>query len=270
MTKEERDKIKFTMPDKSNAYKLLNNIAFGASNAKFNPMYDPHQANNICISGQILLMQLALDLEPHAKIVQLNTDGVLYIPYNKSKCEEVCEKWAIRSKIELDTDIFKGLYQKDVNNYIAVEDSGKLTVKGAYVNQTTVNGHKPRSLKNSSKIIDDAVVSYFVHGTSPEKTILDANDKIDFQIIRKTGRTYDGTVYEYMGKDYPCNFVNRVYATTDKRHGKLYKVRDDGTRSLVPSLPDNCMLANKNEFDMSKLDRQYYIDEAWKRIKDFK
>lgn len=268
--KTNRDVVKFTDPDKANAYKLLTNIAFGASNAKFNDMYDPHQANNVCVSGQLMLMQLALNLAPYAKIVQLNTDGVLYIPYNQSECQRVSKEWSEKTSMGLDTDVFKALYQKDVNNYISVEEDDSITVKGSYVRQTTINGNKPRTLTNTSKIIDDAVVNYFVNGISPEKTIIDCTNRLDFQIIRKTGRTYDGTVYEYNGKDYPCNYINRVYATKDTRHGKLYKVRKDGTRSQVPSLPDHCELSNKNTFDMVNLDRQYYIDEAWKRIKDFK
>ena len=60
----DRVAVKFTDPDKADAYKLLINIAFGASNAEYNKMYDPHQANNICIAGRLMLKDLELRLEP--------------------------------------------------------------------------------------------------------------------------------------------------------------------------------------------------------------
>lgn len=266
----DRVAVKFTDPDKADAYKLLINIAFGASNAEFNNMYDPHQANNICIAGQLMLMDLALRLEPYTKIVQINTDGVAHIPIDKDMCDKIAKEWEQDTRMSLGRDVFKAVYQKDVNNYIMVEENGNLTVKGSYVRQTNVNGHKARTMRVNNRIVDNAVVNYFVNGVSPELTVHRSQDKMDFQIIKKTGSTYDGTVYEIFGRDKPCNKINRVYATTNRSWGRLYKVRHlEGTRDLVPSLPQHCWLANKDEFDLRDLDRQYYIDEAWKRIRDY-
>ena len=44
---------------------------------KNNPLYDPRQANRVCIYGQLLLTDLIEKLEPYCEITQSNTDGVL-------------------------------------------------------------------------------------------------------------------------------------------------------------------------------------------------
>lgn len=266
---DERVKIKKSNPVRSNILKLILNTTFGGSKAEFNDLYDPHNANNICISGQLMLVSLIHQLGDSIELLQSNTDGVLVIPKDKERVKEVVSKWEKETGMGMGIEIYNKLFQKDVNNYIAVEESGHITVKGAYVSQTTVNGNKPFSIRRTGKIIDDAVVNYFVNGVLPETTINNCNDKLDFQLIRKTGRTYDGTVWENKGVDVEANWVNRVYASKNKSYGKLFKVRDDGTRATVPSLPDHCYLANVDDFDLRDLDRQYYIDEAWKRIKDY-
>lgn len=192
----------------------------------------------------------------------------MVIPHNRSEVKRIAEEWEKIHRMTLDIDVFKSIYQKDVNNYIAVTPDDEIEALGGYVRQTTLNGHNPRSLRNTEKVVDDAVVNYFVNGVSPEKTIIDCNNKTDFQMIRKTGRSYDGTVWEVNGKDIPVQLVNRVYATKDTRYGKLYKV-DSTRRDTVPSLPDHCYVANKDDFDFRNIDRQFYIDRAWDRIRQF-
>ena len=265
----DRVTVKKSDPAKSEAYKLIINIIFGASGAKFNQMYDPHQANNICVGGQLLLMDLALRLEPYTKIVQVNTDGVAHIPINRTMCNFMAREWEQDTGLSLGRDNLKAIHQKDVNNYIVINEDDSLTVKGAYVLQTRVNGHKPRTLKMSGKVIDDAVVNYFVHGISPEVTVGNCEEQLDFQIIKKTGSTFEKTICYIDGKEVKIQKINRVFATTDKSRGTLYKVREDGSKSLVPSLPEHNWVANEGVFDMKHIDRQYYIDEAWKRIKDY-
>lgn len=56
-----------------NILKLVANTTFGASKAKFNDLYDPRQANNICIAGQLMLVDLIESVKDYAKIIQLTT-----------------------------------------------------------------------------------------------------------------------------------------------------------------------------------------------------
>ena len=65
---------------KSQILKLPLNTTYGCEKAKFNDMYDPHNSNNVCIAGQLMLTALVELLEPYCKIIQSNTDGIIIIP----------------------------------------------------------------------------------------------------------------------------------------------------------------------------------------------
>ena len=266
---DERVRIKKSDPVRSDVLKLILNTTFGASKDEFNPLYDPRQANNICISGQLLLIDLIHKLGDNITLLFSNTDGILVIPHDKDEVKRIKNEWERTHGLNMEIDVISELYMKDVNNYIAVEPNGKLTLKGGYVAQSTINGNKPWGLRRTDKIVADAIVNYFVNDISPEKTIMDANDKLDFQLIRKTGNTFDHTVHEINGLDHRVQNVNRVYPTKDKRYGKLFKV-DSERRNVVPSLPEHCYVANKDNFDFTNIDKTWYIDRAWERINDYK
>lgn len=258
--------------DRANILKLILNTAYGAHKAKFNKMYDPRNANNICVAGQVMLVELAEKLEPYVTIIQKNTDGILFIPHDKVKIREIINDWEQRTRMNMEIDKFKKINQKDVNNYILVDDKDRVTVKGSFVSQTTINGNRPRTIRNTAKIVDDAVVNYFVNNISPETTIRGCNDLMDFQIIKKVGKNYSRVLLEKNGFKKTVNKINRVYATLDTRYGLLYKhsVRT-GNLERVPSIPPSCFVDNDNSaFDIKMLDRQYYINVAWDRIRMYK
>ena len=86
-------------------------------------MYDPHNSNNVCIAGQLMLTALVELLEPYCKIIQSNTDGIIIIPEDKDKVREVVSYWEQQSHMTMEIDIAHKLIQKDVNNYILFVDN---------------------------------------------------------------------------------------------------------------------------------------------------
>src|SRR3712207_8214028 len=50
--------------------KIVLNGTYGAMKDKYNPLYDPRQANRVCVYGQLLLLDLIEKLEPHCDIIQ--------------------------------------------------------------------------------------------------------------------------------------------------------------------------------------------------------
>ena len=262
---------------KAEALKLLLNTAYGAMKSKFNNMYDPKMANSVCITGQLLLVDLIEKIEPYCKLVQSNTDGIVVIPYDKEKLKEIIEQWQKRTRITLEVDICTGIWQKDVNNYIMKFENGKIKTKGAYVTQYLPVGDIGRGtniLRNSGRIIDIAVVNYFIYGTSPEETIMNHDILSDFQIITKTGSSYTGTYWRHKEGDIKVNKVNRVYATKHQGYGNLYKtkINPDGTirKDSIANLPEHCYVDNEGIMKLEYVDRDYYIKLAKKRISDFK
>ena len=55
---------------KAAAYKLVLNTTYGCMKSKFNPLCDPKMANQVCITGQLLLVDLIEKLEPYITLVQ--------------------------------------------------------------------------------------------------------------------------------------------------------------------------------------------------------
>lgn len=103
---------------------------------KNNGLYDPLQANRVCVYGQLLLLDLIEKLEPHCQIIQSNTDGVL-VKMNKYEdfdlIDDIAYEWEQRTHLKLEFDEYRKVFQKDVNNYIIVDSNGKYKSKGAYV-----------------------------------------------------------------------------------------------------------------------------------------
>lgn len=125
----------------SQVLKLPLNTSYGCEKAKFNDMYDPHNSNNICIAGQLMITALIELLEPYSKLIQSNTDGIIIIPKDKEKIKEIIKYWESKSYMTMEIDIAHKLIQKDVNNYILfvdnnnkdtyslIEDCKKLNIK---------------------------------------------------------------------------------------------------------------------------------------------
>lgn len=282
--------------------KIVLNATFGAQKDIYNNLYDPMNANNICIAGQLLLTDLLDKLTGKCQLIQSNTDGILVKLYNESDKDEIisiCEEWSKRTRMDLEYEEYKRVIQKDVNNYILIPDGelydkkGKpiFKCKGAYVKKLS-------SLDNDLPIVNRAVVDYFVKGIPVEETVYSSDDLIDFQKICKIGGAYEyvfkenenGEVHKYSklskgskGQFQIENFiftgkilntrVNRVFASKLPQHGKILKKKLDKTSlDKIGSTPEKCFILNSNIIGKkvpSYLDRQWYIDIAKQRINDF-
>ncbi|QIK57795.1 hypothetical protein G7059_08055 [Erysipelothrix sp. HDW6A] len=256
---------------KQKPLKLVNNTTYGASKNQYNALYDPRMANSVCITGQLLLIDLIEKLEMKIKsfkLIQSNTDGIMF-KYSKKDNDavyEVFDEWQKRTRITLEYDLIKSVHQKDVNNYMVEMDNGKIKTKGGYL--ATYGG---RTLENGSLVIvSKAIVDYFIKGISPEVTINQCNDPLDFQMIAKAGGTYDQVMWESHNGMVEVNRVNRVYASKDHKDGTLYKIKHEAMRKdKIASLPERCLIDNNNEVTIDQIDKEFYINMATKRIHDF-
>ena len=258
----------------ANALKLVVNTTYGASLNKYNDLCDPLMGRSVCITGQLFLLELAQHLykEIHdLRIVQLNTDGIM-IEFDDSqydRVQDILKEWQSRTGFELEEDSIAQIAQKDVNNYVEVQPSGKAKTKGGYL----VRGIAPAgafNVNNNATIVAKALVEYFVHGTPPEDTINACDDIFQFQIIAKAGAKYRDAYHIFDGKKVSIQKVNRVYATADPRYGKLFKVKaENDSEAKIEMLPEHCIIDNDNHLTIADVDKQFYIDMAKKRINDF-
>ncbi len=258
----------------ANALKLVVNTTYGASLNKYNDLCDPLMGRSVCITGQLFLLELAQHLYKdvvNLRIVQLNTDGIM-IEFDDSLYDEVQEilaEWQSRTGFELEEDCIAQMAQKDVNNYVEVQPSGKFKTKGGYL----VRGIAPAgafNVNNNATIVAKALVEYFVNGTPPEDTINACDDIFQFQIIAKAGAKYREAYHMVDGEKVPVQKVNRIYATADPRYGKLFKVKaENDSEAKIEMLPEHCIIDNDNHLTIADVDKQFYIDMANKRINDF-
>lgn len=258
----------------ANALKLVVNTTYGALLNKYNDLFDPLMGRSVCITGQLFLMELAQHLYadiPDLKIVQLNTDGIMvecdrkYLP----KLDEICDEWQSRTGFELEEDAVIRIAQKDVNNYVEVQEGGKAKSKGGYLVRgiSTVGAF---NINNNACIVATALREYFVHGTPVEETINACDDIFQFQLIAKAGVKYREAYHLVDGEKVPVQKVNRVYATKDTRYGKLFKVKaENDSTAKIEMLPEHCIIDNDNHLTIADVDKQFYIDMARKRVNDF-
>lgn len=198
----------------------------------------------------------------------------MFHTYEIEKCREIIKEWEDRTGLIMEEDNVKEVYQKDVNNYIMLDINGNIKTKGSYVKNYSVKKGKEKFgnfVSNSMTILDEAIVKYLLYKIPIEDTILNCNDPIRFQITTKKGPTYKRVEWEVDNDFIETNNVNRVFASTNEKYGKLVKVKQNGRRDTIASLPDHCLVYNKDikDFDINLIDKYWYVREAKKRTNDF-
>jgi hypothetical protein len=218
---DERIRIKHTDPWRQAGLKLILNSVFGLMKSEYSLLYNPKASTTICAIGQAILYDLAKRLSPSCEIVQLNTDGVAFIPFNDDY-KRVWSEWEQDYNLTLEQDIFSVFIQRDVNNYIAVTPEGKIKTKGGDVNRY----HEDAVFNNNNaRVCDLAIVNKLVYGKDVLDTLLENLEHPHlYQYVLQAGRTFLGT---YDQNDVKHDRINRVFAAK-KGDFCLYKKRADG------------------------------------------
>lgn len=249
-------------------YKIVINGTFGISKDPNSPAYDPRQANNICINGQLLLIDLIEKLEavPGFELIQSNTDGLIVkIPDTDdafNMTDDICFEWEQRTGMKLAFDVITEIYQKDVNNYVFKFENGKIERKGSYVQEYDV-------LKNDLTIVNTALVEYMMNGVPVEDTINNCDDLNLFQKVVKVSNKYLRAWHNGQALQ---DKTFRVFASLDKRDGCIYKQKKEGANlEKFANTPEHCTIYNYaiTAETRLKLDKNYYIDLAKKRLQDY-
>lgn len=263
--RDTRIELKKKKDKKQLPLKIVLNSTYGAMKDKFNDLYDPLMANNVCVAGQLLLLDLIEKVEPYGDLIQSNTDGILVKLYKGQRNNYInaCDEWCRRTRLDLEHDDYVKVVQKDVNNYIIVEPNGKYKSKGAYVKKLS-------EIDYDLPILNDALINYFIHDIPIEDTINSSNDLRKFQQIVKISRKYIGAFH---GEIPIHERVIRVFASTKESDEGIFKKKTtDATYEKVPKTPEHAFIYNESVNDMAPpchLDREHYIEMAKGRLDDF-
>ena len=260
-----------------NGYKLPLNTKYGAMGAEFNKLYDPRMRLLVCITGQMAMWDLLEKIENHATIIQSNTDAHYYIPFSEEDekaIDDIANDWMKRTGYTLDDDPFKAIFQKDVNNYLAVTSDGKVKFKGAI---GLTNG-----LKVSKAIVSNAFINYVVAGKDYKEFINECDELRQFQMITKTGYTFDDTVVrDSKGNEMKAQKVNRTFAIKDPNNAvEIFKVKhgavieeegttivgDDSYTKGLANAPEYYAIDNEaigeGWITLDDIDKEYYINQV--------
>lgn len=255
-------------------YKLTCNSTYGAMKDIYNPLYDPRQSNNVCVHGQLFLVDLIEHLEPYCEIIQSNTDGILIKYYNDEdlvNINSVTKEWEERTNLELEFDFFKEIYQKDVNNYVFIPDGDLYDDKGRPKWKT--KGAFVKSLNNLDydlPIVNKALVKYMVNKTPIETTIYNEEKLKEFQMIRKISSKYEHILCNNEILNERCV---RIFASRSVHDGGIFqKSKRTGNYEKIKDTPLKCFLDNSNINDKkvpTKLDKKFYINMVKRRLELF-
>ena len=228
--------------------------------------YDPDAVMKIRINGQLLLLMLIEQIEENGvgNIVQANTDGifVLFKKANYEQLYKICRDWEQLTKLTLEEDRFKGIYQLAINDYFAITEDDKVKEKGVFI--TTVKLGKGLS----PKIIPKAVINFLKDGVPIEDTIRNCTDIKDFLMSEKTGKQW---TVEYLNEKQQR--VNRFYASTNG--GYLWKWKgNENMKQYQNMLSDSGVtLLNKlDDVDIKdrKINYAYYTKQAYGVLRELK
>lgn len=237
--------------------KITINGSFGKFGSKWSCLYSPDLMMQVTVTGQLSLLMLIESLELNGiRVVSANTDGIVtkMEKHQESLAESIVQDWEFETDYEMESTDYISLNSRDVNNYIAVKESG-VKGKGAYANQRE---HYYRLRSNPvNYICIEAVKKFLEHGTDIEETIRTCNDITKFLTIRTVngGAVKESTL---IGKAirwyYGAYELDAIYYSTN---GNKVPKSDGGVPLMV--LPDTMV---------DDIDYPWYITESYRILKD--
>ena len=246
---------------KNLALKLTLNSVTGKMQQETSWMYDPFMVFRIRINGQLVLLMLVDRLlELGCKIIQVNTDGVMYIARKDQKddVQKAINEVEQITRLNFETDNYEAFYQCAVNDYFGVvegysstKDPELIERKGMFITENKLGkGMAP-------VVIPKAVINYLITGQSVAEFIRNDTDIKDFLMTQRVDKKF-----KVEWGDTQVQRINRFYASNSGRY--LYKVRPDGGYDNM--LKDSgVMILNKFDdkpISERKINYDYYINKA--------
>lgn len=172
--KRENDKIT------NESLKIVINGSFGKFGNKYSILYSPKLLMTVTITGQLSLLMLIERLERSGvSVVSANTDGIVSKVHKSKikKFQQICNQWQKDTGFDLEETRYKALYSRDVNNYLAVKEDGKMKGKGIF--SEDLLGKNPQAV-----ICIESVRKFISDGIPIRRTIKNCNDITKFLTVR--------------------------------------------------------------------------------------
>ena len=237
----------------SDSLKIVINGTFGKLGNKFSKMYSPDLLTQVTMTGQLSLLMLIEAVELGGfQVISANTDGiVIRCPAARYlELEAIIQVWEYKTGFDTEETRYKGLYSRDVNNYIAVKLDNEVKTKGVYSERGSAL-NSVLSKNPETYICSLAVQAYLVAGTPIAETVLACRDMRQFVSVRtvRGGAEKDGV---YLGKAIRWYYAQGETGCINAARSGNKVPKSDGAKPLMvmPSV-----FPNDVNFD-------YYINEA--------
>ena len=256
---------------KAKAFKFALNSPIGKMQNESSWAYDPLNAYKIRMNGQLILLMLVDRLlSINCKIVQVNTDGVVYIAdkANRELINQFVHEVENITKLHFDSDDYESFYQYDVNNYFGIRkgysqsgDPSLIEKKGKFITEIGLNNSM------TPVVISKAVINYFLTKEPIDKFVKEDKNIRDFLMSQSVNREFK---VEYGNK--PVQRINRYYASNSGYY--LMRVKDKMYETKKESILSDVGVILLNHIDNTpieerKINYQYYIGKAKTIVSEF-
>lgn len=257
---------------KNLALKLTLNSVTGKMQEETSWMYDPFSVFKIRINGQLVLLMLVdILLQYNCRIVQVNTDGVMFVAKKEieSNLQESVAELEQLTQLSFEGEHYESFYQYAVNDYIGVKDGysqsknpNLIEKKGMFITDTQLGkGLAP-------VIIPEAVINYLVNDVPVKDTIKQCDDIRKFVMGQRVDKKFK---VEY--NDKIVQRINRFYASTNGCY--LYKLKTEDGKTSYTSILTKSGVTLLNKYDdvdikCRHINYTYYISEAMKIVEQLK
>ena len=247
---------------KNLALKLVLNSVTGKMQQETSWLYDPKSVFKIRINGQLVLLMLAdILLQYDCEIIQVNTDGVMFIAKKdrESDIMESVSELEQLTKLSFEADRYEAFYQYAVNDYFGVVNENKIEKKGMFITENKLGkGLTPT-------IIPKAVIAYFTKHIPIRDTIRNCNDIYEFLMAQRVDKKFK---IEY--NNHYVQRINRYYAST--KGYWLYKIKHENGKESFENMLTKSGVKILNKIDNTDvpddINYAYYESEARKIIND--
>lgn len=256
----------------ADSIKITINGSFGKLGSKYSNLYSPDLLIQVTLTGQLSLLMLIEALHLNGiNVVSANTDGIVIKPHvtQYNLLNEIVKSWENHTKFETEETQYRAIFNRDVNNYIALKkhfDKESKQWLDTFPQGTKLDKRvKGKGVfaeadiwKNPANgICVDALIAFLDEGRPIEQTVMECNDPTKFVTVRtvKGGAYYVDT---YVGKAVRWYYAKNCDNTLNYMLSGNTVPKSLGAKPLMTmgkTVPDD-------------IDRDWYIQETYALLKD--
>ena len=265
------ERKKYSKKDPLNyLFKIILNSTYGLSKERNSFLYDPELTFRITVNGQLqlaMLYEMLATRIPGAQPLMQNTDGLEFLLDEQFEdlFFEICKEWEALTNLQLEYVKYDKMIIGDVNNYIAVYDTGEVKCKGRFEFKD-LPFHKNKSFL----IVPKALYAYFIDGIDPKQFLQDNRNIFDYCAGAKLKGDWFFVERGVVEGVFVENRLQKLirYFMSD-RGTKLIKCNPDGRELQLESSKIQQTIFNKAEYkpwEEYGVNDAYYLDKIYDEI----